>query len=117
MKDVDFGDSFGTVTFTPKYTLEGVTVANEEATLNQKELVTYLGYLIEEGTKYMTEDARKPIYEEALDVLARIDVEVPTYQRNNMYVYNNELIDGSTLYGSPSPYCGPLFEIWNVNYK
>ena len=117
MKEVDFGDSFGTVTFTPKYTLEGVTVANEEATLNQKELVTYLGYLIEEGTKYMTEDARKPIYEEALDVLARIDVEVPTYQRNNMYVYNNELIDGSTLYGSPSPYCGPLFEIWNVNYK
>ena len=50
-------------------------------------------------------------------MLARIDVEVPTYQRNNMYVYNNELIDGSTLYGSPSPYCGPLFEIWNVNYK
>ena len=116
IKGVDFGDDYGTVTFTPKYTLEGVTEANEEGTFNQKELITYLGYLIEEGTRYMTLDARKPIYEEALDVLARIDVEVPTYQRNNMFVYNNEVIDATTLYGTPSAYCGPLFEIWNVNY-
>lgn len=116
MKDVDFGDDFGTYTFTPKYTLEGVTVANQEGTFNQKELITYLGYVIEEGTKYMTKEARKPIYEEALYVLAIIDVEVPTYQRNNMYVYNNEVIDATTLYGTPSAYCGPLFEIWNVNY-
>jgi peptide/nickel transport system substrate-binding protein len=101
-------DELGTVEVTK---LDGTTV-----TMNQAEALEYLAQLIEEGTKYMLADERKPIYVAALDILAQLNIEIPTYQRKNLFVYNGKVIEGSSLSQNITPYWGPLAEIWKVRF-
>ena len=89
----------------------------ETATMNQADALTYLAELIEEGLKYMSKEERKPIYEKALEVLAQLNIELPTYQRKNIFAYNSTVIDATTLSSGITPYWGPLAQIWKVSFK
>ena len=44
-------------------------------------------------------------------------VELPTYQRDDLFAYNNKKIDSTSLTPAKelSPYKGLLSEIWNVS--
>ena len=84
--------------------------------MTQAQALTYLGELIEQGVKYMSSEERKPIYEKALEVLAQLSIEVPTYQRKNLFVYDNTVIDATTLSATVTPYWGPLAEIWKLSF-
>ena len=42
-------------------------------------------------------------------------VELPTYQRKNLYVYRNDIIDTNTLNLAATPYSGPLARMWEVS--
>ena len=44
-------------------------------------------------------------------------VELPLYQRSDMYVYNNTILDGSTFYAPATPYASPLNEMWKISFK
>lgn len=83
------------------------------------ELIQKLSEKIDAGRETLNEKERALIYQEALDIVMELAVELPIYQRNDMYVYNTTRIDTSTLI-QPSectPYYGPLAEIWNVSLK
>lgn len=97
-------------------TIEVTKLNGDKVTMNQKEALAYLGELIEQGTKYMTTAERKPIYNCALNLLSQLAIEVPTYQRKNLFVYDNTVIDGSSLASKTSPYWGPMAEIWKVSF-
>ncbi|MDD3957597.1 MAG: hypothetical protein PHO96_01770, partial [Candidatus Izemoplasmatales bacterium] len=97
-------------------TIDVVKLDGSTVTMNQKAALQYLGDLIELGTKYMLAEERKPIYEKALEVLAQLNIEVPTYQRKNLFVYNGDIIDQTTLSSVVTPYWGPLAEIWKVSF-
>ena len=84
--------------------------------MNQKQALAYLAELIEEGTKYMSVEERKPIYEKALEVLAQLAIEIPTYQRKNMFAYDNSILDGITMSENVTPYWGPIAEIWKLSF-
>jgi hypothetical protein len=43
-------------------------------------------------------------------------VELPTYQRSDLCVYNNKVIDGSTLVKNPSYNMGLFSKIWEIDY-
>ena len=101
-------DALGTIEVTK---LDGSVV-----TMNQGAALDYLAELIEEGLKYMSAEERKPIYEKALEVLAQLSIEIPTYQRKNMFGYNNTVIDATTLSSTVTPYWGPLAEIWKLSF-
>lgn len=85
-------------------------------TMNQKQALEYLGELINEGTKYMLVEERQPIYEKALEVLAQLNIEIPTYQRKNLFIYNGTVIEATSLSSTVTPYWGPLAEIWKVKF-
>jgi peptide/nickel transport system substrate-binding protein len=91
--------------------LDGTTV-----TMNQAEALEYLAELIELGVKYMLPEERAPIYAKALEVLAQLNIEIPTYQRKNLFVYNGDVIDQTTVSTTVTPYWGPLAEIWKVSF-
>ncbi len=97
-------------------TIEVVKLDGVTETMNQKEALEYLGYLIEQGTKYMLTEERAPIYAKALEVLAQLNIEVPTYQRKNLFVYDGSIIDQATLSTTVTPYWGPMAEIWKVSF-
>lgn len=97
-------------------TLEITKLDGSVETMNQTQAVEYLAELIEEGVKYMSAEERKPIYEKALEVLAQLSIEIPTYQRKNMFAYDNTVIDATTLSTTITPYWGPLAEIWKLSF-
>jgi len=97
-------------------TIEVTKLDGSKVTMNQKEALDYLAELIEQGVKYMSVEERTPIYAKALEVLAQLNIEVPTYQRKNMFAYDNTIIDATSLSSNVTPYWGPMAELWKVSF-
>lgn len=96
------------------------TIKNNETEYETEyELIEKLSEIIDAARETLDQKERALLYQEALDLVMELAVELPIYQRNDMYVYNKNRIDTSTLI-QPSdctPYYGPLAEIWNVSLK
>lgn len=68
-----------------------------DAFKDEHSLIRELSDLIEEARSFEAQEDRKPIYEEALQLVMELAVELPTYQRNDLYAYNTDKIDVSTF--------------------
>ena len=77
-------------------------------------LVEELSELIEAGRETTDQDARAIIYSQALDLVMMLAVELPTYQRDDLFAYNVNKIDQSSLNSDLSPYSGLLSDIHTV---
>ncbi len=84
---------------------------------DEKVLINKLADLIEEGRETNNRDERAAIYAEALDVVMQLAIELPTYQRNDLSVYNTEVIDVNTLNQNPTYNEGVVSRIWEVDYN
>lgn len=64
-----------------------------------RELTTLedLSVLIEEARETNNQNERAEIYSEALDLVMQLAVELPCYQRDDLYAYNTAKIDESSL--------------------
>lgn len=100
-------------------------VKNENGQFSKElEIVNKLSDKIDEGRATLDQGTRTSIYAECLDLIMELAVEFPTYQRNNLCVYNSRVIDGNTVYGrsdskglgKASFNMGPLDELWKVNF-
>ena len=80
-------------------------------------IINELSEKIEAGRQTLDESARKAIYADALDLIMELAVELPTYQRNDLVVYNNKVIDETTLNQKPSANEGVYDRLWEVNYN
>ena len=52
---------------------------------------------IEQGRETIDQDERARIYSDALDKVMELAVELPTYQRNDLFAYNVNKIDRNSL--------------------
>lgn len=75
-----------------------------------------LAEAIEAGRSHTTPESRTPYYLDALDAVMELAIELPTYQRNDLYVYNNTVIRGSSLKQNPNANVGVLSRIWELDY-
>ncbi|MGL4362254.1 MAG: ABC transporter substrate-binding protein [Cellulosilyticaceae bacterium] len=73
-----------------------------------------LDQLIIDGRSTNDIEERKAIYATALDIIMEEAVEMPVYQRTNMYVYNQENINIDTLPENMTPYFSHLNAIHMV---
>lgn len=80
-------------------------------------IVNQLSPKIEEGRETIDEAKRKKIYAEALDMVMKLAVELPTYQRNDCVAFNKDIIDASTLNQNPTANAGVTDRLWEVNYN
>ncbi|PKM63458.1 MAG: hypothetical protein CVU97_00550 [Firmicutes bacterium HGW-Firmicutes-21] len=87
----------------------------ENGTEDEKGLLVQINELIKQARGSLNPNERKPVYTEALDLIMELCVEVPTYQRKDMFVYNTSVIKSNTLWQNVTPYKGPLSELWNVS--
>ena len=82
----------------------------------EKQIINDLSLLIEQGRETLEQGERKAIYAEALDKIMELCVELPTYQRQDLVVYNRSVIDPKTLNEEPSSTSGVFDRLWEVNY-
>ncbi len=79
-------------------------------------IINELSEKIDAARATLNQNERKQIYAEALDLVMDLAVEFPTYQRNDLTVYNNNVIDSKSLNQNPTLYTGLTHELWNVRY-
>ena len=83
----------------------------------EQEIINELSDKIDAGRETLDRNERKAIYAECLDLVMELAVELPTYQRDDLFAYNSNVIDKSTMTpaNEVSPYNGPINEIWNLS--
>ena len=82
-------------------------------------IIQDLSELIERARKTNDQDRRKGLYAQALDLVMQLAVELPTYQRDDLFAYNGSKIDASTLTPESelTPYNGLISKMYNVSLK
>ena len=74
----------------------------------EKALVEELSELIDEARRTTDEQIRANLYSQALDIVMQLAIELPTYQRDDLFAFNTDKIDVNSLTpeGDLSPYRG-----------
>ena len=71
-----------------------------------------LSPLIDDARSIMDQNARTPMYEQAMKYVLNLAVEMPVYQRKTLYAYNKNTLKG--LNDDVNPYSSPLEKIWEL---
>ena len=81
--------------------------------------IKQLSDIIDLARETLDESRRTAYYKDALDLVMELAVELPTYQRSDLFAYNTNIIDVTTLTPASelTPYNGPLSRIWEVSLK
>ena len=82
-------------------------------------IVEDLSDIIDKARETLVEAERKEYYAQALDMVMELAVELPTYQRSDLFAYNTNIIDETTLTPANelTPYNGPMSKLWEVSLK
>lgn len=80
-------------------------------------IIDELSTLIDQGRETTDQERRIAIYEVALNKIMELAVELPTYQRDDLFAYNSSKIDSSTFNQDPTPYSGLTDKFWNISLK
>ena len=93
-------------------------MADKETYSYEWSIVQQLSTVIGDARSTNDKDDRIDYYADALDLVMELAVELPTYQRKDLFAYNKEVINGDTLqHGDDlTPFNGPMARIWEVNY-
>ena len=85
------------------------------ADASEKGIVDDLSKLIDQGRTTDDQASRKETYKEAMKLVLELAVEMPVYQRQNLYAYNSKNVKGFST--KVNPYSSPLEKIWELELK
>lgn len=85
--------------------------------LEEQGYIEDLSALIEAARKTNDQKTRAEIYEDALEIVMQLAVEMPTYQRKDCVAYNKDVIDAASLNQNPTAFEGVIDKIWELDYN
>lgn len=94
-----------------------VIYRDENKYSEEQTIINNLSNKIDAARKTINQTLRKAIYAEALDLVMDLAVELPTYQRNDLVVYNKDLIDVNSINQNPTHLSGVFDKLWLVDFN
>ncbi|MBQ3559000.1 MAG: hypothetical protein IJA07_05790 [Agathobacter sp.] len=80
------------------------------------DLLDDLSDVIDEARETNDQEERTELYEEAMEYILDLAIELPVYQRSVLYAYNSNVISENSLPKEVNPYSSPLDRIWEVEF-
>ena len=93
---------------------------NDPALAYERNVITGEGMLsdvIDWARETTDKGERIELYAQALDMIMSLCVELPTYQRKDLVVYNKKFINEKTLNQTPTHATGVFEKLWELNYN
>lgn len=75
-------------------------------------IIRELSSIIDDARESMDEAVRKPLYKEAMSLVLDLAVELPVYQRQELFAYNSKTVAGFNE--DVNPYSSPLEKVWEL---
>lgn len=75
-------------------------------------VIRELSGIIDDARESMDQAVRKPLYQEAMSLVLDLAVELPVYQRQELFAYNSKTVSGFN--DNVNPYSSPLEKIWEL---
>ncbi|MBQ8292144.1 MAG: hypothetical protein IJX88_06555, partial [Clostridia bacterium] len=86
--------------------------SNQTLYAEEYRIINKLSGLIDDGRAITDQDKRAEIYEDAMELVLELAVELPVYQRMTLYAYNSKAVKGFS--SAVNPYTSPLEKIWDL---
>ena len=83
----------------------------EEGILNE------LSAIIDDARETDDREVRTALYEEAMGYVLDLAVELPVYQRQQLYAYNAKILDPTSFPQDLNPYSTPLDRLWEIKFN
>ena len=91
-------------------------LANQGTYATENDIITRMSTIIEQARETNDEATRTGLYKTAMDYVLQLAVELPVYQRKELFAYNAKVIDEKTLPETINSYSSPLGKIWEVDF-
>ena len=75
-------------------------------------IIRQLSAVIDDARETMDQEVRKPLYEKAMGLVLDLAVELPVYQRQELFAYNSNTVRGFNE--DVNPYSSPLEKVWEL---
>ena len=92
-------------------------LANETAYWKETEILNEMSELIDDARETDDQAERTALYEKAMGYVLDLAVELPVYQRKQLYAYNANVIDSTSFPAELNPYSSPLDRIWEIKFN
>lgn len=90
-------------------------LANDSYWMEQG-ILDEMSEIIDDARETDDQAVRTSLYEKAMGYVLDLAVELPVYQRQQLYAYNANIIDSSSFPEDINPYSSPLDRIWEIKF-
>ncbi len=96
----------------------GYNYLKTSGTAEELDILDELSELIDEARETNDQAERSELYQEAMEQILDLAIELPVYQRSVLYAYNSKVINSESLPSESemNPYSSPLDRIWEVEF-
>lgn len=92
-------------------------LANESAYWKEMEILNDMSEIIDDARETNDRTERTELYEKAMGYVLDLAVELPVYQRKQLYAYNANIIDPASFPENINPYSSPLDRMWEIKFN
>ncbi len=94
----------------------GYNYLKTSGTSEELKILDELSELIDDARETNDQAVRSDLYQQAMEQILDLAIELPVYQRSVLYAYNSKVIDSSSLPTEVNPYSSPLDRIWEIEF-
>ena len=96
----------------------GYNYLKTSGTAEELDILDELSDLIDDARSTNDKEVRSDLYQQAMEQILDLAIELPVYQRSVLYAFNSKVINKDSLPAESemNPYSSPLDRIWEVEF-